>query len=154
MYTTINKFRKKHRFLGVFIGIQFLFWTISGLYFSWTNINEANGDHYIKKVNPVAIDAGLITDSLFHNLTFAIHELEIKTIGQSPFFWVNDSLLVHPKTSKIMNEIRAEQAVVVVPANLLPQYTPQKTERITQVGPHSEYRGRPLPTFRIALTDW
>lgn len=31
--------RKTHRFLGVFIGLQFLFWTISGLYFSWTDID-------------------------------------------------------------------------------------------------------------------
>ena len=38
-YSTINKFRKHHRFLGIFIGIQFLFWTISGLYFSWTDID-------------------------------------------------------------------------------------------------------------------
>ena len=49
-YTTINQFRKAHRFLGVFIGIQFLFWTISGLYFSWTDIDEIHGDHYKKTV--------------------------------------------------------------------------------------------------------
>ena len=33
-YHTINKFMETHRFLGIFIGIQFLFWTLSGLYFS------------------------------------------------------------------------------------------------------------------------
>ena len=53
-YTTINRFRKTHRFLGVFIGIQFLFWTISGLYFSWTDIDDVHGDHYLKKPTPVA----------------------------------------------------------------------------------------------------
>lgn len=151
-YTTINRFRKTHRFLGVFIGIQFLFWTISGLYFSWTSIDEVHGDHYLKKPTPVAINAGLSPDSLLHNLSFQIHELEVKTIGQSPFFWVNDSLLIHPKTGEIITEISPQQAVAVVQANVLPQYIPQKTERITEVGPHSEYRGRPLPAFRIALS--
>lgn len=29
--------RKTHRYLGLFIGIQFIGWTISGLYFSWTD---------------------------------------------------------------------------------------------------------------------
>ena len=36
--------RKAHRYLGVLLGLQFLLWTISGLYFSWTNIDEIHGD--------------------------------------------------------------------------------------------------------------
>jgi hypothetical protein len=31
--------------MGVILGIQFLFWTISGLYFNWSNIDEVHGDH-------------------------------------------------------------------------------------------------------------
>lgn len=42
------RIRKVHRYLGVFLGIQFLFWTISGLYFSWTDIDEIHGDHLMK----------------------------------------------------------------------------------------------------------
>ncbi len=38
--------RKAHRYLGLFLGIQFLFWTISGLYFSWTDLNEIHGDYF------------------------------------------------------------------------------------------------------------
>lgn len=54
-YRTINRFRKANRFLGVFIGIQFLFWTISGLYFSWTNLDEIHGDHCTKVDNSPAV---------------------------------------------------------------------------------------------------
>lgn len=150
-YTTINKFRKTHRFLGIFIGVQFLFWTISGLYFSWTDIDEIHGDHYRKKVEFVAINGALISDSLFQALSFPIHALEIKTIGENPFFWVNDSILLNLENGKVIKEISPEEAVAVVKANILPEYTPKKTERITKVGPHNEYRGRPLPAFRIEL---
>ena len=45
---TAIKIRKAHRYLGLFLGIQFLFWTISGLYFSWTNIDEIRVEHLIK----------------------------------------------------------------------------------------------------------
>ncbi len=38
--------RLLHRYLGIILGIQFLFWTISGLYFSWTNIDEIHGDQF------------------------------------------------------------------------------------------------------------
>ena len=37
--------RKTHRYLGLFIGIQFLGWTISGIYFSWNSIDNVHGDH-------------------------------------------------------------------------------------------------------------
>ncbi|MEJ6623909.1 MAG: PepSY domain-containing protein [Flavobacteriaceae bacterium] len=44
------KIRKAHRYLGVFLGLQFLMWTISGMYFSWTNIDEIHGDHFKKEL--------------------------------------------------------------------------------------------------------
>src|SRR5687768_9115204 len=36
--------RKAHRYLGVLLGIQFLFWTVSGMYFSWSNMDKIHGD--------------------------------------------------------------------------------------------------------------
>ena len=63
-YQTINKFRKTHRFLGIFIGIQFLFWTISGLYFSWTDIDEIHGDHYLKGPQELIFNSLISVDSV------------------------------------------------------------------------------------------
>jgi hypothetical protein len=34
------RIRRIHRYLGVLLGIQFLLWTIGGLYFSWSNMDE------------------------------------------------------------------------------------------------------------------
>ena len=82
-YRSINRFRKAHRFLGIFIGIQFLFWTISGLYFSWTNIDEIHGDHYRKAPTEVtAIPPTLFSDSLLQKVTS-----KIKKAGPSTCFY-------------------------------------------------------------------
>ena len=43
--------RKTHRYLGVIIGIQFMAWTVGGLYFSWNNIDKVHGDHLRKSVS-------------------------------------------------------------------------------------------------------
>lgn len=43
--------RKYHRYLGLIIGIQFLFWTLGGLYFSWTNIEEIRGNTLKKETS-------------------------------------------------------------------------------------------------------
>ena len=42
------KIRTIHKYLGLIIGVQFLLWTISGLYFSWTDIDEIHGDNFRK----------------------------------------------------------------------------------------------------------
>ena len=49
--------RKAHRYLGVIFGIQFLFWTLGGLYFSWTNIKEIRGED-VRKEEPALILTG------------------------------------------------------------------------------------------------
>ena len=56
------KIRKTHRYLGLFLGIQFLFWTISGLYFSWTDLDEIHGDHF-KKIPEIKAFSNLISPS-------------------------------------------------------------------------------------------
>jgi uncharacterized iron-regulated membrane protein len=48
---TALKIRKTHRYLGLFLGIQFLFWTISGLYFSWSDIDINNNSDLTKVKN-------------------------------------------------------------------------------------------------------
>ena len=149
-YRRINQFRKTHRYLGLFIGIQFLFWTISGLYFSWTDIDKIHGDHYRKvKTQSVKIPPAFFLDTL---LPFPIHRIEAKAFGEEVFLWINDSLLVDPQSGKAIAEISKEQALWVVKENILSQYIPKQIERIEKVGPHDEYRGRPLPAYRIRLT--
>ena len=39
--------RKAHRWISVFVGVQLLMWTASGLYFSWTDIDEIHGDQFL-----------------------------------------------------------------------------------------------------------
>lgn len=151
-YKQINRFRKAHRFLGIFIGIQFLFWTISGLYFSWTDIDEIHGDQFLNEIPQEAFSKTLLTDSLFQKLAFPLHKLELKTVGKEPFFWVNDSILLHPKTGVLIEEISEKQALEVVQIHVRSDFSPQNTERITSVGKHDEYRGSPLPAYRISLS--
>ena len=151
-YKTINKFRKTHRFLGVFIGIQFLFWTISGLYFSWTDINEIHGDHYKKEVNISPVIQPYIIDSTLQKLPFALHSLKIKNLGMENFLWINDSILIDPKSGLPLHEISENQAIAVVKEHILPAFKPKSAERISEVGAHDEYRGRPLPAFRVPLS--
>lgn len=76
---TALKFRKTHRYLGLFLGLQFLMWTISGIYFSWTDINEIHGDHFKRTKPKKSVFQNLLgTDQL--NFKQPIHSLELVEI--------------------------------------------------------------------------
>ena len=40
MKSKTYRLRRIHRWLGLFIGIQFVLWTIGGLYFSWIALED------------------------------------------------------------------------------------------------------------------
>ena len=46
--------RKIHKFLMLFLGVQFLLWSLSGLYMVAMNMNFIHGDHLVKA--PVFVD--------------------------------------------------------------------------------------------------
>ena len=56
--------RQIQRWLGIFIGIQFVLWTVGGLYFSWTDLDEIHGDHLRSPQPQVVTVAGLVTPSI------------------------------------------------------------------------------------------
>ena len=150
-YQTINKFRKTHRFLGIFIGIQFLFWTISGLYFSWTNLDEIHGDQYRKAPKQYVFNSLIPIDSL-ENTDLSIQTLELKTIGQDPFYWINDRDLYDAINGNKLELISEKMALNVIRNTILDQYDVEKIELIDSVSEQDEYRGRPLPAYKAWLS--
>jgi len=104
--------RRTHRYLGLFLGIQFLFWTISGLYFSWTNLDEIHGDQF-KKID--------VKHSGFYNLISPssidledpIKFIEFREIANEPYYFINNKTLYNAYNGDIKNEINENEAVII-----------------------------------------
>ena len=92
--------RKTHGYLGLIIGIQFLAWTISGLYFSWTNIDEIHGDHFRKKFPPT-----FVYNNLIDSLTVQVENISLVEISNNPFYWVNKNFFYNARNGDLKNEI-------------------------------------------------
>ena len=56
--------RKTHRWLGLLLGVQFLMWTMSGLYFSWSNIDEIHGDFQKNNAPLLSINTALVSPTI------------------------------------------------------------------------------------------
>lgn len=99
---TALKIRQAHRYLGLFIGIQFIMWTVSGLYFSWTDIDEIHGDQF-RKTEMVQADFSTLTSPSEFDPSTEIHSMELKNIAGAPYYWINHNTLRNAKTGKVKN---------------------------------------------------
>ena len=146
---TAIRIRKTHRYLGIFIGIQFIMWTVSGLYFSWTDIDEIHGDHFRK--HHVEVEA-------FQDLGEAdgflagkdISALELKDIAGEPYFLVNNEILVNARTGEERKGITEKEALSIAGRNMQEGLKVTAIERIDEVGAHHEYRSGSLPAYVIS----
>jgi hypothetical protein len=140
--------RRIHRFLGVFIGIQFIFWTISGLYFSWTDIDEIHGDHF-RTDHMMNENASELININQLDSTLKISTLELKFVNHNPYYWVNESKLFHAKSGKLHSEISEAEAREIAQIYIKENIQIRKIEYLTEAGAHHEYRGSSLPAWAI-----
>lgn len=140
--------RLAHRYLGIFLGLQFLMWTVSGIYFSWTDIDEIHGDHFRKAhVHPVAYSNLEGISTLVPNEQ--IESLQLKDIAGEPYYWINENKLVHARSGEQKQEISEQEAVQIANKHMLDNLEIESVEKITSTGDHHEYRSGRLPAFVI-----
>ena len=143
-----NKIRKAHRYLGLFLGLQFLMWTVSGLYFSWTNLNEIHGDQFKNPdFKPLAFK-NLMSPSEINHYE-AIRNIEIRDIKKEPFYLINSSYLYNARTGEKKEHITEEDAIYIANNNMKKGLKILSVEKIYEVGKHHEYRQKLLPAYVI-----
>tara|TARA_R110002111_G_scaffold253103_1_gene318227 strand:- start:1481 stop:2107 length:627 start_codon:yes stop_codon:yes gene_type:complete len=124
-------------------------WTISGLYFSWTDIDEIHGDQF-KKENPEqGVFKNLIGASELGN-ELNIKSLELIEINSKPYFWINEEYLYNAVSGAKKEGITEQEAIKVAERYMLANLEFDKIQKIETVGEHHEYRGRPLPAYEIS----
>ncbi|MCK8522842.1 PepSY domain-containing protein [Aquimarina sp. D1M17] len=154
--------RKWHRYLGFFLGIQFLMWTLGGLYFSWTNIDNIRGDNLKNSTPKIPSNLSFVTPNVFLKNHISnndsILSLELSTILKQPIYRVEyehkdqkNVLLFDAITGEIRNPLSKEEAILVAQKKLNVTASIINKEYITTVGNHHEYRGRPLPAYAITF---
>jgi len=146
---TALKIRKTHRYLGLFIGVQFLFWTISGLYFSWSDIDGIHGDQFKNiEYQPKAFN-GLISPSQL-NVSQGINTIELRDINNTPYYWVNNNQLYNAIDGNLKTNITKEEALYIARLNMKNGLKVASIDQINETGKHHEYREKLLPAYVIS----
>ena len=151
--------RKTHRYLGIFIGLQLLLWTLGGLYFSWNDIDEIHGDHLVKVKPSLPMGESLVSpDSILQTLEISeLLDLRIINILDQPHYRIlyidskdeGQTLLVNAISGSTRGAITEEEAVAIANARLSQPLEISSIEYIEETGRHHEYREKPLPAWVI-----
>ena len=158
--------RKIHRYLGLIIGIQFLFWTVGGLYFSWNNMDDVHGDtllkqekKYFKSVDFAKVQKGI--DSLkVKGEVDSIHSVKLfeafgKPLVQFRYFKNNHVhlQLISPEDGSVRLPFNEQECLALAKEKLIAPIPVEKIELLEKnsAGNHHEYRGRPLPAYAFTL---
>jgi uncharacterized iron-regulated membrane protein len=162
--------RKAHRYLGLFIGIQFLFWTIGGLYFSWTKIEEIRGDHLRNKAETIKIDGTLISpqpilDQIREKEEVAgVARVNLIEILEKPFYEIRflpahgashqqKIVVASALDATIRPAVTKAEAEKIAAAALLKPLAVKESLYLTpeNIGGHHEYRSGALPAWAITF---
>ena len=141
------KIRKTHRYLGLFIGLQFLAWTVSGLYFSWTDIDEIHGDQFKREsLSKKGLFSNLIS---FDSIPVDVEKLNLVSIDNQPYYWINGQGLYNAQTGSLKKNISEKEAIGIAKQNLIEGLKVDHVELLKATDPHHEYRGQKLPVYAI-----
>ena len=146
---TALKMRKTHRYLGLFLGVQFLLWTISGLYFSWTDIDEIHGDQFKNLgYQPKAFDSLMSPTAI--QISGGLQSIELRDLDSTPHYWVNNSQLINANNGKLRSGITKTEALYVAKNYMKQGLEVVAIDLIKETGKHHEYRKKLLPAFVIS----
>jgi|JI10StandDraft_1071094.scaffolds.fasta_scaffold05293_4 uncharacterized iron-regulated membrane protein len=165
--------RKTHRYLGVTIGIQFLLWTIGGLYFSWNNIDNVHGDHLRKSVAFLQSDLQVASPTLAiqslrsEKAVDSIHSIHLIRVLDKPVYQIQyfkghsgegshhhvHFALADATTGALRSPLTKEEASAIALEQIVENAKIVNVEYLEQVGKHSEYRERPLPAYAITFDE-
>lgn len=161
--------RRSHRYLGLFIGIQFLMWTLGGLYFSWNDIDDVHGDHLRQPARYLATAKMDLQSPQFlidyvkqEYQTDSIKSLRLIEVFGQPYYQLayfmqhGDHAMAHfalgdAHSGEVRGALTKEEAVQMAEAEFLPKAGIKKVEYLTETSDHHEYRGRMLPVYSVTF---
>ena len=161
-----RKIRKSHRWLGVILGIQFLFWTIGGLYFSWSNMDEVHGDHQKAHIHPLESDIKLanpqdiiqkikLKDTVNYIFDIRLIQLLGEPVYQIFYSKEHDRgkkiQLAYAVSGELRSPLTKKEATEIAQQNFSDDAKVKVVEYLTTTNGHHEYRESPLPAYAVTF---
>ncbi|TAE32311.1 MAG: hypothetical protein EAZ91_05455 [Cytophagales bacterium] len=162
------RIRKTHRYLGLFIGIQFLLWTVGGLYFSWSKLDDIHGDHLKRPATGFPASLSLVSPSvplaaLKQQGIDSVNTIALLDILGQPVYQLTYHMqhgkghamahtqLANARTGELRDELTKAEATALAQQRFTGPSDVEQVEYITTTNGHHEYREKPLPAYAVTF---
>ncbi|MCU0624902.1 MAG: PepSY domain-containing protein [Gemmatimonadaceae bacterium] len=165
--------RRLHRWLGLLIGIQFLLWTVGGLYFSWVDLDDVHGDHLVRPAPMVDVTgvattpAAAVAALRAREPVSSVTSVDLAMVAGAPTYRIVATVddgrggtrrirrLVDARTGAVRGPLTRDEAVRVAQAAYTGTAPVRRVSLLTadSVSPHHEFREQPLPAWAVRFGD-
>ena len=147
--------RKTHKWLGLFIGLQVVVWSLSGLYMTVVHIDTIHGDHLIRLTAPASVDAPRLKDPLVLAAANGAQAVRLAWVRNRPAYVFSGDF-----GEKLVDAMSARPVVPLTEAEIRSIATSTYTGSepiasaalITEIP--GEIRGRKPPLWRVEFDNW
>lgn len=146
--------RRAHKWIALVIGIQALFWMLSGLYMTSISIDIIHGDHLAHAPNK-ALPAGPFVDPKGLDASYpGLSSFRLKTWMGRPVYELHHAAgasLIDARTGKALSPLD-ERTAKVLAASLYQGKAAIKSAALIDKAPQ-EVATRPVPMWRVEFAD-
>lgn len=147
--------RKTHKWLGLFIGLQVVVWSISGLYMTVVHIDTIHGDHLVKGAPKRIVDARILADPTAIAARHQSHFARLAWLRDRPMYVLKGSageLAVDAQTgAPVLPPTEAE--IRSIASAIYTGNDPIASVTLISDIP-MEIRGRKPPLWRVEFANW
>jgi uncharacterized iron-regulated membrane protein len=147
--------RKTHKWLGLFIGLQVVIWSLSGLYMTVVHIDTIHGDHLIRALPQNTVDVASLADPLTVLRANQGQSVRLVWVRNQPAYAVKgdagetvvDARSIKPVPPPTEAEVRS-----IAKATYTGSEPIASAALISEIP--GEIRGRKPPLWRVEFNHW
>lgn len=156
-FSLLKAVRKTHKWLMLFLGIQFVIWSVTGAYMVFFNIDYIHGDTLIKNQQVNLDDVGVnFSVKELYRLYPEAKQLELSSFLAKPVYRFkldDDNVLLDANTGKLLSPIAKTTALAVAQQEYTGDGHIYSVLLITE-NPPFELRSSALPAWQISFDDF
>lgn len=147
--------RKTHKWIGLFLGLQVVVWSLSGLYMTIVHIDTIHGDHLVRHQQPPGVDPASLNDPLALTLSSGAENVRLAWMGDRPVYVLSGKSgeqVVDASNGQAVAR-PTEQQIRALARSIYTGREPIASARLITDIP-GEIRGRKPPLWRVEFEHW
>jgi len=149
-----------HRWLGAIVAVQLVAWSLGGLVFSIVPLARVRGEHTRRRSEPAPVPLdrvklGPAEAAARAGMAATAARIELRALADHPVYEIaagDQTVLVDAETGARRSPIGEETARAIALADQAPGAQIASVHPVVS-DPPSEYRGLPLPAWRVVMDD-